>query len=68
MYVLLISPALLVRVMVLAGLAKFTIVNKKKLISRQLGLQKNKFLNEGDDHYKFYLNKQGFLMVTLQAK
>lgn len=68
MYVLLISPALLVRVMVLAGLAKVTIVNKEELISRQLGLQKNKFLDEGDDHYKFYLNKQGFLMVTLQAK
>lgn len=54
--------------MVLAVLAKLTIVNKEKLISRQLGLQKNKFLNEGDDHYKFYLNKQGFLIATLQAK
>lgn len=52
----------------LAGLAECTIVNKEKLISRQLGLQKNKFLNGGHDHYKFYLNKQGFLMVTLQAK
>lgn len=68
MYVLLISPALLARVTFLAVLAEYTTVNKEKLIFKQLGLQKNKFLNGGHDDYKFYRNKQGFLMVTLQAK
>lgn len=52
----------------LAGLAEFTTVNKKKLISRQLGLQKNKLPNGGHDDYKFYLSKLGFLMITPHAK
>lgn len=68
MHVLLISIALLASVTFLAGLAEYNTVNKEKLIFRQLDLQKNKFLNGGQDYYKFYLNKQGFLMATLQDK
>lgn len=56
----------------LAGLAEFSTVNKKKLISQQLSLQKKISLsNGGSDDYKSYLSKLGFvlfLMITPHAK